>query len=214
MQFPDRVALGITFMVERPLFGLLAELEEAFVALELDVIRDGPYVFLCRALCEHQIVLLDIGIFNHGGKISVSMRRCAGDRHQAVLLANEIGAAAGLRGPVVSPPQHLYDPDAHDVARYLALLGGDFKAKMEGLCSAASMRAALKTGKGRELAERVALLGCQREEPLLRLTALSAAVSMVRAGGDPLLFKAAAREGMGDPDKLVRIQADHLLTFL
>lgn len=214
MQLPDRIALGTTFLVERPLAGLLSELEQAFVALEVDVNRDGPYVFLCRALCEHQIVLLDIGIFNHGGKISVSMRRCAGDRHQAVLLANEIGAAAGLRGPVVSQPRPLYEPDVHDAARYLALLGGSFNDKMQGLCSAANMRAVLKTGKGRELAERVALMACQREEPVLRLTALSAAVSIAQAGGDPLLFKAAAREGMGDPDKLARIQADHLLTFL
>lgn len=210
MQLPDRVALGTTFLVERPLAGLVAALEAAFVAEEVDAKHDGPYVFLCRALREHQLVLLDVGIFNQGGKVLVSMRRCAGDRHQAVQLANQIGAAAGLRGPVVEPPKLLYDPGAHDAARYLTLLGGDFKDKMEGLCAAAGMRSALKTGQGRELAERVAQLGLS-EEPLLRLTALSVGVSMVRQGADARLFESAARLGLADQEPLVRIQAGHLL---
>ena len=211
MQLPERVALGTTFLVERPLPGLMQALEAAFVTLEVDVVRDGPYVFLCRALREHQIVLLEVGIFNQGGKVLVSLRRGAGDRQQAVELANEIGAAAGLRGPVVSPPKHAYDPDVHDAARYLGLLGGDFKAQMEGLCAAANMRAALKTGKGRELTERVAQI-CESVEPLLRLTALSVARVLVREGADPRLFEAAAR--MQHQDLLARIQARHLLLFL
>lgn len=211
MEMPERLARGTTFLVERPLTGLLEALDAAFVAQEVDVIRDGPYVFLCRALREHQLVLLDVGIFNQGGKSLVSMRRCAGDRQQAVQLANELGAAAGLRGPVVSPPKHAYDPDVHDAARYLGLLGGDFKAKMEGLSSAANLRGALKTGKGRELAERVAQLAGDAE-PLLRLTALSVACVLVREGADPRLFEAAARADQ--PDPLARIQAARLLTFL
>jgi len=214
MQMPERMALGTTFLVERPLAGLMQALEAAFVAQEVDVIRDGPYVFLCRALREHQIVLLEVGIFNQSGKILVSMRRGAGDRQQAVQLANELGAAAGLRGPVVASPKHLYDPDVHDAARYLGLLGGDFKAQMEGLCAAAGMRAALKTGKGRELAERVAQMAVESAEPLLRLTALSVARGLVREGADPHLFEAAARTGLADKDALMRIQAIHLLSFL
>lgn len=211
MQIPDRGVFGTTFLVERPLAGLVAALEAAFVAEEVDAKHDGPYVFLCRALREHQLVLLDIGIFNQGGgKVLVSMRRCAGDRHQAVQLANQIGAAAGLRGPVVAPTKHLYDPDAQDAARYLTLLGGDFKDKMEGLCAAAGMRSALKTDQGRALAQRVAQLGLS-EEPLLRLTALSVGVSMVRRGADARLFEAAARLGLADQEPLVRIQARHLL---
>jgi hypothetical protein len=213
MQLPERVALGTTFLVERPLGGLVQALEAAFVAQEVDAIRDGPYVFLCRALREHQIVLLEVGIFNQSGKILVSMRRGAGDRQQAVLLANELGAAAGLRGPVVASPKLMYDPDVHDAARYLGLLGGDFKAVMEGLCAAATMRAALKTGKGRELAERVAQIG-ESAEPLLRLTALSVARVLVREGADPRLFEAAARTGLADKDALVNIQSIQLLSFL
>jgi hypothetical protein len=211
MEMPDRLARGTTFLVERPLAGLLEALDAAFAAQEVDAIRDGPYVFLCRALREHQLVLLDVGIFNQGGKSLVSMRRCAGDRQQAVQLANELGAAAGLRGPVVSPPKRAYDPDVHDAARYLGLLGGDFNSKMEGLCSAANLRGALKTGKGREVVERVAQLAGDAE-PLLRLTALSVARVLVREGVDPRLFEAAARADQ--TDQLARIQAARLISFL
>ena len=213
MELPDRLAPGTTFLVERSLDGLMQALEAAFVAQEVDVICDGPYVFLCRALREHQIVLLELGIFFQSGKILVSLRRGAGDRQQAVQLANELGAAAGLRGPVVSPPKHAYDPDVHDAARYLGLLDGDFKAVMEGLTSAANMRGVLKTGKGRELAERVAQIG-ESAEPLLRLTALSVARVLVQEGADPRLFEAAARTGLADKDALVNIQSIQLLSFL
>lgn len=213
MQLPDRPAFGTTFLVERPLAGLMQALEAAFVAQEVDVIRDGPYLFLCRALREHQIVLLEVGIFKQDGKVLVSMRRGAGDRQQAVQLANELGAAAGLRGPVVASPKLRYEPDVHDAARYLSLLGGDFKAQMEGLCAAANMRAALKTGKGRELAERVAQTAVESNEPL-RLAALSVARVLVREGADPRLFEAAARTGLADKDALLRVQAVRLLSFL
>ncbi len=207
MQLPERI-LGSTFLMERPLDSILHALDKALEVQEVDVDREqGPFILECRALRNHQVVVLDIRIYNQEGKYLVSMRRCGGDRQEAVYLANEIAAAAGLRGPVARPQNH-YNPDLEDVKRYLVLLKGDSKSKMDGLCSAANARSVLETPQGRQLAERVAEL-CSSEEPHLRLAAISAAVCMVRAGCDRSLFACAVSE---DDDPLFRIQANHLFS--
>ena len=133
------------------------------------------------------------------------MRRCGGDRQEAVYLANDIAAAAGLRGPVVARPEYRYEPDLEEVKR---LLKGDFKDRMEGLCAAANVRSWI-TPESKSLVERIAQF-CSSEEPLLRLAAMSAAVSLVRAGCEPRGFALAARSVSEEDDPLLRIQANRL----
>jgi hypothetical protein len=211
MQLPERIALGSTFIMERPLNNIVQSLDKALAALEVDVEREGPFIMECRALRKHQVVVLDIRIFNQEGKFLVSMRRCGGDRQEAIYLANDIAAAAGLRGPVVARPEYRYEPDLEEVKRYLVLLKGEFKDKMEGLCCAANVRLALKTAQGTALVDQVAQF-CSSEEPSLRLAAMSAAVSLVRAGCDPRVFALAARSVSEEDDPLLRIQANHLFS--
>ena len=206
MQLPERIALGSTFLMERPLASIIQSLDKALAAQEVDVCREqGPFILECRALRKHQVVVLDIRIFNQEGKYLVSMRRCGGDRQEAVYLANDIAAAAGLRGPVVARPEYSYEPDLEEVKR---LLKGDFKDRMEGLCAAANVRSWI-TPESKSLVERIAQF-CSSEEPLLRLAAMSAAVSLVRAGCEPRGFALAARSVSEEDDPLLRIQANRL----
>jgi hypothetical protein len=98
------------------------------------------------------------------------------------------------------------------VARYTVLLNHpDLKEQMEGVCSAASMNTVLKTEEGIALTARLAGICCATTEPLLRLAAMSAAVSIVRKGADAGLFSDAALQLLDSRDPLIRVQAAHLL---
>ncbi len=140
------------------------------------------------------------------------MRRCSGDREQALILAQDIAVAAGLCPPVVKKQSSAYDPDTDDVARYAVLLNHpELKEQMEGVCAAATMDSVLKTEEGKRLAARVAHVCCTTEDALLRLAAMSAAVSLVKKGADAELFSEAALQLIDNRDPLLRVQAAHLL---
>jgi hypothetical protein len=213
MELPEHSALGTTFLVDCSIGSLLHALDNAFIAQEIDVRRnDNPFMIMCRALRQHQLVLLDICIFNQETKYLVSMRRCSGNREQALILAQDIAMAAGLCPPVVKKTIYTYDPDTDDVARYSALLNNpDFKEQLEGVCAAASMDSVLKTQEGKQLAARVADVCLTTTEPLLRLAAMSSAVCLVRKGADTGLFSEAALRLLDSRDPLIRVQAAHLL---
>ena len=202
-----------TYVADCSIGSLLHALENAFVAHEIDVRRnESPFRIMCRALREHQVVLLDVCIFNQETKYVVSMRRCCGDKEQALILAQDLAQAAGLCPPVVKKKGPTYDPDTEDVARYTVLLNHpDLKEQLEGVCAAATMHSVLNTEEGITLAARLADICCATTDPLLRLAAVSAAVCLVKKGADARVFSDAALQLLESRDPLIRVQAAHLL---
>lgn len=212
MELSKTSVLGYTFLFDGSFLNLMQALERAFLEKEVDVGRaNAPFMFLCRALREHQVVLLDVCIFDKAGKYLVSMRCCGGDRAQAVDLVYEIAPAAGLCAPITRILKKA-DPTLADVAAYTSSLNDpDFKEQMKGVCAAASMGSVLQTDEGKQLAARVADFWLETEDPLLRLAAMSAAVSLVKKGADVRLFVELARRGADDAEPLMRIQAAYLM---
>jgi hypothetical protein len=215
MNLSKTTLLGNTFLFNGSFSSLLHKLDSAFFAQEVDVNRvNAPFMFLCRALRQHQVVMLDVCIFDNDEKYLVSMRCCGGDRAQAAILVYEIAAAAGLCAPVVKTVKELHDPTVEDVARYTSSLNDpNFKEQMKGVCAAANLGSVLKAVEGKQLAARIADLCLTSTEPLLRLAAMSAAVSLVQTGAEARVFAEAARAGLDDPEPLLRIQATHLIHF-
>jgi hypothetical protein len=212
MELSKTSVLGYTFLFDGSFSNLMQALERAFLEKEVDVGRaNAPFMFLCRALREHQVVLLDVCIFDKAGKYLVSMRHCGGDRAQAVDLVYEIAPAAGLCAPITSILKKA-DPTLADVAAYTSSLNDpDFKEQMKGVCAAASMGSVLQTEEGAKLAARLADFWGETEDPNLRLASMSAAVSLVKKGADVRLFVELARRGADDPEPLMRMQATYLM---